>query len=534
MNMLDSYIDRKTGKARVEYDHPKLEPILAETYGVMVYQEQVQQAAQALAGYSLGQGDILRRAMGKKKPEEMEKQRGTFLAGCAKTSHLAKEQADAIFETLAKFAGYGFNKSHSAAYGIVAFQTAYLKAHYPVEFMSGLISSEMGNMDKLPVFVQEARAMGLEVLPPHVNSGGVRFRPEGNAIRFGLAGIKNVGESAAQEIVAERERGGPYRGLRDFVQRITAQVVNRKTIETLIRCGAFDAPGGAHRARLIGNLEAVMNRAAALHRDRQAGQGNLFASLEAAPGAVSDQDLPEAPAWPENELLAYERELLGIYMSGHPLTQHAAVLKRYSLATVPALAGLEGGSLTRIGGLLSAVDQKLTKKKELMAVAKLEDLEGETEVIVYPDAYRELAPQLVKDTAVLVCGEVRHQEDRHSIVAAEVHPLADAPRLFARKVSLHVPSPVVTDELLRTVRATLLAHPGRVPVVLCMEFPGGEKVFLDTESSCKVNADEGLVTALERLLGEGSVYVAVDPSPCRRERPTRKRWGRGEDEGGPP
>jgi DNA polymerase III subunit alpha len=530
MNMLDDYVNRKTGKARIEYDHPLLEPILKETYGVMVYQEQVQKAANVLAGYSLGQGDILRRAMGKKKASEMEAQRTSFVEGCARSHRIPKEKAERIFDTLAKFAGYGFNKSHSAAYGIVAYQTAYLKAHYPAEFMAGLLSSEMGNMDKLPGFVAEARAMGLEVLPPHINDSDVRFKPVGRGIRFGLAGIKNVGEGAARELVAERERNGPFKGLMDFCARLASQQVNRKTIESLIRCGAFDMPG-MDRARLFNGIEFAMNRASSAQRDRLAGQASLFELLKEDVQAVTEEQLPETAPWHESELLAGERELLGIYMSGHPLSQHARLLERYQLTSVKKLASLPNGTMTRLGGLISSLDQKITKKKETMAVLRIEDLDGSVEVIVYPEAYREYAAVLAPEQAVLLCGEVR-QEEEPKMIAAEIYPLVEAPAMFAERVSLHVAAAHMDASILAQVKDVLRLHPGRTPVIICIQFPNGEKVFLDTDNSYKVTASENLVEAIEHLLGEGSVYVAVNASPCRKARPARKKWARnGEAQG---
>jgi DNA polymerase-3 subunit alpha len=238
MNMLDKYVECKSGRVKITYDDPRLEPILAETYGVLLYQEQVQQAAQTLAGFSLGEGDILRRAMGKKKPEEMESQRQRFIKGCQQTSGLAAKKAEKIFDNIAKFAGYGFNKSHSAGYAIIAFQTAYLKAHYPEEFMAALLSGEIGgNTKKMPVFSGEARDMGLEILPPDINKSAVRFLPLSKAVRFGLAGVKNIGVGAAEAIVQEREKNGAFKSLTDFCARMDPKFVNRKILETLIRCG---------------------------------------------------------------------------------------------------------------------------------------------------------------------------------------------------------------------------------------------------------------------------------------------------------
>jgi len=260
MQFIPDYIKRKHGREKVTYDHPVLEPILKETYGIIVYQEQIQQAARDLAGFSLGEGDILRRAMGKKKPEEMAKQRGKFVEGCATEHNIPKAKAEKIFKNIEKFAEYGFNKSHSTAYGFISFQTAYLKAHYPEEFMAALLSCEMSNTDKLPVFLAETREMDIEIRPPSVNESIARFRPVKDAILFGMVGIKNVGTSAVESLVAEREANGPYKGLIDFCQRIDGREVNRKTLESLIQCGAFDF-SDIHRARLFNGVETALGPA---------------------------------------------------------------------------------------------------------------------------------------------------------------------------------------------------------------------------------------------------------------------------------
>lgn len=512
MNMLDDYVDRKTGKVKIVYDDPLLEPILAETYGIMLYQEQVQQAAQKLAGYTLGQGDILRRAMGKKKPEEMEKQRQSFIEGCQKTCKMPAKKAERIFENIAKFAGYGFNKSHSAGYGVIAFQTAYLKAHYPEAYMAALISSEIGNTDKLPVFINEARDMGIEILPPDVNQSRVRFMPGAKNIRFGLAGVKNVGEGVSESIVAEREKAGPYKHLVDFCLRLDPKVLNRKVMETLARCGAFDSLGG-HRASLFAGIEPALRRAASTLQDRRTGQGSLFAMLDGGPAEDADV-LPDCPPWPDNELLAAEKELLGIYMSGHPLTQYEPLLKRYRLATVAELSELESGTVTRVGGLVAAVEKKTTKNKEQMGVVRIEDTEGMLEAVAFPDTWREYGAQLLPNAAVMVCGEISRNEQAVKMKIYEVYPLERAPRIFTERLSLHVPAAALTDDLLGRVRALFKRYPGDTPAVFCLQFPKGEEVFLNTDSAYRVSVTGDLIAELEHLLGPESVFVGVMQRAC--------------------
>ena len=529
MNMLNDYVARKTGKVKIAYDDPLLEPILSETYGIMLYQEQVQQASHILAGYTLGQGDILRRAMGKKKPEEMERQRKTFIDGCHKTCGMSVKKAEKIFDNIAKFAGYGFNKSHSAGYAIVAYQTAYLKAHYPEEYMSALLSSEIGKTDKIPVFLNEVREMGLAILAPDVNASAVRFAPLDKAVRFGLAGIKNIGAGAAEAIVREREARGPFKGLMDLCSRLDSRLINRKVLETLIRCGACDS-FGMHRARLFNACEMAMRRAESAHHDRQSGQGNLFSVMEeAAGGSGAAEFLPDCPPWPEKDLLCAEKELLGFYISGHPLSPYEPLLRRYRLATVSGLTELEEGSMTRIGGLVAKVDQKVTKeKKQLMAILQLEDVEGTMEVVVYPEAFSEYGAVLVESAPVMVCGAVSRNNETPTLTLAEAYPLDQVPRLFTERLSLHLPVSNAKDALLEKVRDLLKGHPGPVPVVICLQFPGGEEVFLSTDREFHVMPSEILISELEHVLGETGVYVGVQARPCRKANgASRRRFGNG-------
>lgn len=521
MQFIDSFIDRKHGREKTEYAHPLLEGILGGTYGYMVYQEQVQQVTNVLAGFTLAMGDNLRRAISKKKAGEMAKMRELFIDGCAKTNKIPAAKAQEIYDMIEKFADYGFNKSHSAAYSVVAFQTAYLKAHYPEEFMAALLSSELGNMDKIPTFIVECRGMGLEILPPHINESLVRFSPGKGAIRYGLASIKNVGEAACHDIVAERQRQGAFTGLMDFFRRFQGQVINKKVVESLIKAGAFDLPG-SDRARMFGGIDFALTRANAVARDKASGQGSLFDLMPVEPQVAGDDSLlPPADKWSEGQLLAQERELLGIYMSGHPLSQYAKLLERYQLTNVQGLQTIKSGEYTRIGGLISQLVPRLTKKKEPMAILKLEDLDGSVEVVVYPDAYLEFKPVLVQEQPVMLCGEVRlDDENRLRIIATEVYPLPDAPSLFVEKFSLHMtPGRIAADPtLLAKVRDVLELHPGQTMVNLCLEYQSGQKVFLDTDNHYKVNCSESLIQELERILGEDMVYVKVAKTPCRKPR----------------
>ena len=517
MNMLDDFVARKHGKVKIQYDHPLLEPILKETYGVMLYQEQVQFAANMLAGFSLGQGDILRRAMGKKKPEEMAKQREAFVEGCKKTNNIAPKVAGKIFDNIERFAGYGFNKSHSAAYAILSYQTAYLKAHYPAEFMAAVCSCDMNNADKLPIFIAEAQEMGLEVYPPNVNESHARFKPEQDGIRFGMAGIKNVGLGAVEAIIREREANGPFAGLVDFCARMGGQNVNKKVVESLVKCGAFDFCGMT-RGRMFNGIEFAIQRAAEQMKDQQAGQTSLFDMLEqpATETEAPSEELPEAEPWSSSEMLAAEKELLGFYISGHPLTEHAWEIDKFSLAHFKDLAERAPGSLTRIGGLVTHLNKRFTKKsQEPFAIFQLETLDGSLEVVAFPNAYRDYGVYLEENAPVFVCGELDRNEQL-KIKAAEVYPLREIHKHFTQRVSLHVPAVGADDEHLETIKEILLKYPGDTPLTLCLVFAGGQKVFVAADRMYRVNPCCELIERLEAVLGEESVYLDVNTNPCKK------------------
>jgi DNA polymerase-3 subunit alpha len=514
MNMLNDYVERKHGKIKITYDHPLLEPILKETYGVFVYQEQVMQAASALAGYTLGAADILRRAMGKKKPEEMEKQREIFVRGCAKTNKIPRPKAERIFDTLARFAGYGFNKSHSAAYAVVAYQTAWLKANYTVEFMAALLSNELSNTDKIQLLINECKRMGIEVLPPDVNESGMRFTVHDQKIRFGLAAVKNVGEVAVENIIAARA-DGKFTSLSDFCERVDLRVVNRKVIESLVKCGAFDSHG-VSRAQLFAEVETAMSRAASLQRDRDAGQATFFVAEEsAAPLSRAPKSVAE---WPQSQMLAYEKELLGFYVTGHPLTQFAEILQRYELSSTAGLGELQDGQLTRLGGIVTKLQMKTTRAGKPMAILLLEDLEGSVETVVWPETYAKFSPCLRPDAAIFVCGAVNLREEKPKIVADELIPLKDVPRKFTKEIHIRLAVATAQDEVLRNVRDIFTRHKGQCPVYFCFRYPSGEMVFMQTHENFAVTPSMELVRELENVLGEDTVWLKVDTSTSRPKR----------------
>ena len=525
MELIPEFIKRRHGEIEIKYEHPLLEKISKETYGILIYQEQVMQATQLLAGFTLGAADLLRRAMGKKKVEEMQKQREAFVKGCAATNKIPAAKANAIFDLLEKFAGYGFNKSHAAAYAIVAYQTAYLKANYPVEFFCAMMTNDMAATEKLTEYIAEARAMKIEVLPPDVNESHMYFAPSpnGKAIRFGLAAIKNVGEAAVEAILKARNEGGRFKTLSELCERVDGRSLTRKTIEALVKTGACDGFGQT-RATLFAQIERTLARAASILSDKQKGQSSLFGALEdktpAMPEAISN--LPE---WPQHELLAHEKELLGFYVTGHPLTPFAPILEKYCLATTAKLAELPNRSLTRIGGLIAAVQQGMSKKSgKPYAMVTLEDLEGSVQILCMNenfDKYREL---FVENKAILVIGEVNTGEDRPKIFPQEIMPLEDAPKKYTKQVHLRLHTAHLQPGDVAAALDLVSAYPGKCPLLLCFMRPAGGTIFMDTNERFGVAPSLKLQQAVDERFGEQTYYAKIDTTlPERAKRSWEKK-----------
>jgi DNA polymerase-3 subunit alpha len=543
MELIPEFIKRRHGEIEIQYEHPLLEPIARETYGILIYQEQVMQAAQVLAGYTLGGADLLRRAMGKKKPEEMAKQRAVFVKGCREKNRIPEAKANDIFDLLEKFAGYGFNKSHAAAYAVVAYQTAYLKANYPVEFFCAMMTNDMADTAKLSQYINEAREFGIEVLQPDVNESGVYFTPavgraspraeasnDGSsvaspypkAIRFGLAAIKGVGEVAVENILKARNEGGKFKSLSDLCERVDGRTVNRKILEALIKSGACDCFSQT-RATLFAQIERTLAGAARIISDRQSGQGSFLDVLheKAPPMPEAISNLPE---WPQHALLAHEKELLGFYVTGHPLTPFAPILEKYALTNTAKLADLPNRSLTRIGGLIAAVQNGVSKKSgRPYAMVTLEDLEGSVQVLCMNENYDRYRELLKPNQAILVVGEVNTSDEKPKIFPQEILPLEDAPQRFTKQVHLRLHAAHLQPEQLEAVRELVAAHPGKCPLLLCFMCPGGEVVFMDTNESFGVTPSLELQQEADARFGEETYYAKVDTSPPERQ---RRSWER--------
>jgi DNA polymerase-3 subunit alpha len=508
MRMLDDYVRRKHGQTSIAYDHPALEPILKDTYGVMLYQEQVIQIAHEIAGFTMPQADNLRRIMGKKIVEQMERQQEAFVRGAVKRG-VKKAVAAQIFDLVARFAEYGFNKSHSAAYALIAYRTAYLKANYPVEYMAALLSSEINNTDKIAEYITECKRMGIKILPPDVNESYSRFTVVGDAIRFGLAAIKNVGTAAVESIIDSRKREEKFEGIHDFACRVDTRLVNKKVLESLISCGAFDSLG-FKRAQLMACVEEALERAAEAQRDARAGQGSFFQLLEKAerPGRAP-QGVPDIAEWPENQLLAMEKALLGFYVSGHPLAKYEREIRTFATADARKLPALRDGSTVKLGGIITKIRHTYTRRKnEKMAIATLEDLEGTVELLVYPRVYAKVGLQVQEEAAVFVTGRVDLEEESPKVIVSDLVPLEQAQQKCASAIHISVYLSDIEHGKLEELKTILLSSPGSRPVFLDFVAPTGERVLLRAGRKFRVTPSRELVRGVEALLGESALRLA--------------------------
>jgi DNA polymerase III subunit alpha len=517
MDLIPDFIARKKGTAKVEYLHPLLEDVSKETYGILIYQEQVQKAANLLAGFTLGQGDLLRRAMGKKKVSEMAEQRELFVNGCAKTNNITARKANEIFDLLEKFAGYGFNKSHSAAYGIVTYRTAYLKANFPVEFMAAVLSYEVNNTDKLAGFVSECQRMGISILPPDVNRSALKFAPdtlEGsevpNAIRYGLSAVKNVGEAAMQNAIVERGLHGAFVDVDDFTNRVDARAINKRLMEALVKVGAFDF-SGEDRAAIFGRLDKVLHDASNRQKDKKAGLVSLFGEeiMVSTKNHLSAAEAPEP--WKKEEVMAFEKELLGFFVSGHPLDNYRHV---FESPKVTRLADLQEQKEEKVAvncaGFIQKLDIKFTKKdNRAFASMVLEDFSGTVEAIVWNEAYEKCKEFIVEGGAVGVRARAE-RDSRTETVKLTVQSVSalkpakekkDTGKNGSEKKSksvlvLKIDASRHQEQDLESIYQVLLDHPGETPVHLRMTSKTGVEGLLAVDSSLRVAMDDA---ALEKL-----------------------------------
>lgn len=500
--MAEDFIKRKHGKIPVEYPHPSLEPILKETYGVILYQEQVMQIASVMGGFSLGQADMLRRAMGHKEPEILQQNRETFVDG-AVANGVDDRTANYVFDLMVHFAGYGFNKSHSVCYGWIAWQTAYLKAHYRPEFMAAMMTCYNGDRDKVSRYISDTRRAGVVIAAPDVNLSEAYFSVKGDKILFGLDGIQNVGEGAVRSIIEARKQGGPFKSLSDFVERADNRGLNSRACESLIRCGALDSLG-ANRSQLLAALPEALGDAQSIRNERASGQLNLFGGEE-TPETIVYPDLPDMDP---KEKIEWERKLLGFYVSGHPLDSYKEQLKACTpLYHLTAEGNQYDGRMVTIGGTISRIKGTMTKKGQPMGYVTIEDYDGEVETVVFPSVWETVRPILAEDAAVAIRGRVQANERDVRVLAEEIIPLdklrASAPSP-AGVLHLYIDAAHDSNEVSQRLAGLFQKHHGKTPVIMHMMRTGQE---IHAAPKFYVNYSSEAERDFRMLLGERAVAL---------------------------
>lgn len=505
--MLDDFIQRKRGEVHFEYDHPKLEAVLKHTYGIIVYQEQVMQIAVVLAGFSLVQADHLRRAMGKKIVSVMQKMRVDFIEGCKKTSQMTEDRAARMFDLIDYFSGYGFNRSHSAAYALITYQTAYLKANYPVEFMCAILTSERDNTDKIVDYVRESEAMGINVIPPDVNKSLKEFSVEdAKTINYGLLAVKNIGSSAIDSIVLNR-KGAPYQSLYDLCERVDLRLVNRKVVESLIKSGAVDQ-FGARRSQLMAILEQTLEMGARSQKEKVSGQVSFFDMADEKSGFKREgETLPDVKEFHKNQILAFEKELLGFYVSGHPLNHYQVEIKEFTDISIKNLIEVADGQDVRFVGLIQKIKLTNTKKtNERMAILKIEDMEGEVEAVVFPSSYAALGNLIKEGEVVFVKGKVNFRDGDPKIV---VNDMTHINGIYNAIKAINVDITKMGSERFDELKKKLRIFPGKIPIYLKLNTKTQKGVKILVGEDLHVTPNDHLMNDIKELVGKDNFSVSL-------------------------
>ncbi len=505
--MIDDFIDRKHGRKKIEYELPELKEILEETLGVIVYQEQVMQIANRMAGYSLGEADLLRRAMGKKKPEEMAKQRERFVEGAVQRG-FPQKKIEKIFDLMAQFAGYGFNKSHSAAYALLAYHTAYLKTHYPVEFMAALLTSVTGNTDDVVKYINECRETGIGVEPPDINVSDANFTPHGSAIRFGLAAVRNVGHNAIDSIIAGRRELRCYRSIFEFCEEVDLRLLNKRVLESLIKSGAMDSLG--RRAQLMTVIDRAIERAQKVQRDVESGQHGLFGVFQEEETQNRNDELPNVPDWDEHTRLAAEKEILGFFITGHPLERYRDKLTDFHALSTEDMAGMKsttGKDEICAGGIITTARVLKSKRGDFYAQGTLEDMSGSIEMLVFPEAYKRLQDKVRLEVPVLIRGGVRIEEGANpKLTVSEITPLEEAKPPLPRSLRIRIPLESATESTVDALHTLFTERKGEAKVLFDVERQGDFMVVMEA-GGYNVQPDHTFIARVEQLCGRGSVRI---------------------------
>jgi DNA polymerase-3 subunit alpha len=505
--MLDDFIKRKKGIISIKYDHKRLEPILKDTYGIMLYQEQIMHIASELAGFSLAQADLLRRAMSKKIPEVMEQQRKNFVSGCLKNG-INFSTANKLFDQIDYFSGYGFNRSHSSAYALISYRTAYLKANYPVEFMTALLTSERDNSDKIVEYVNEAKCMGIEVLPADINESDGFFKVAGkDKIRYGFLAIKNVGRGAVESLIKCRKESGHFSSLEDLCCRIDLRLFNRKVLESIIKCGVLDS-FGLHRSTMFASLDKILEYASRTQKEKATGQLSFFDQGLGKNGFKENfNSALEIKEWPEPQLLAFEKELLGFYISGHPLARYARQLKRFSSSPINDLSKYNDQDTVKIVGLITKIKHTVTRQKqEKMAILKIEDLDGIIEVLVFPTTFQKVAKYIQPSNVVLLRGRIDLKENTPKIIANDLFPIDEVYSIIS---SVNINLSGLRENLFESLKELLCSSPGQTPVYLHLDTPTKSRIQLIVGNELFVQPSQNLIQDIENLLGEDRLSLSL-------------------------
>jgi len=517
MTLIPDYIDRKHG-GKWSLPHAIMNDILEETYGIMVYQEQVMRICNQLGDIPLREAYTLIKAISKKKAKTIAKEKERFITGCSDKG-LKKPRAKQIFELIERFAGYGFNKSHSTRYAFIAYQTAYMKVHWPVEYMAALLTYEMQNTDKIVDYIAECADMGIEVLPPDINESGVDFtplykaseneKPRKGVIRFGLAAVKGVGEKAVEQIIHAREKTGRFQSLFHFCENVDLRAANKQILDALIKAGAFDRLGG-NRAQMTKGLEKAMQIGQAVQTDKNNGQLSFFGQVTKTDYSQDHKKLPYAAPWPEPQMLAYEKQVLGFYVTSNPLSHCAEIISLYSTANTSQLTDLGENKQVVIGGMISKIRYNLTKSGRnagaKMAVCTLEDLQGQTEVVLFPNTLRQYADFLAPDKIVFVKGRLDFRREKPNVLAAEIIPLEQAADSLAAKVRINLDAKSVTKEKVAAIKSICLHHKGKSPVYVAVSTNKG-KVHAAADKNLAVNPDPDFCRKIRHLVGQENLQL---------------------------
>ena len=504
---VDDFIERRHGRRQVRYDFPELKEIMGNTLGICVYQEQLMAVFQKLAGYSLGEADLVRRAMGKKKREELDKHKEKFLKQATERGH-NRTRLEKLWQSFEGFADYAFNRAHSFSYGYLAYQTAYLKVHYPTHFWAAVLSNELNNTAKVVRYINEARGQGIQILPPDVNASLDNFTASGNTIRFGLAAIKGIGQSAVSSIIEARSSGGPFTSVFDFTERVDSRAVNKRVLEGLIRAGAFDSANNS-RARLFAAIDSAIECGQRVQRSKASGQSFLFGG-DAAAEAVAEPPLPHAPEWKHHDLLKGEKETLGFYISGHPLSGYEEALKDFADADVDRLSGLNHGAQVTLGGVVVEMNPRTTKRGDRFGLFQLEDQFGSVKVVAWPDVFSRANGVMQNDAAVLVRGRLEVDDGgAMTIIAEEVQSLENIRERSARSVVLHFDVESIDDKKLERLHSLLDNNRGDCGIIFEVELDDGSIARVEPNHLVRVKVTSGLTSSIQEIIAGCRVQLVV-------------------------